>query len=93
MVTNLRAPSPSLTICCASDASTSVSASSKPLAEGVILEAPLANTATVSLVEVSPSTEMRLKLRSMACFSATRSVAGGTTASVITNASVVAMRG
>ena len=42
------------------DSSTSVSAASKALAEGAMPDAPLASTATVSLVEVSPSTEMRL---------------------------------
>ena len=60
MVTSLRAPSPSLTICLASDSSTSVSASSNAFAAGRTFDAPLASTATVSLVEVSPSTEMRL---------------------------------
>ena len=63
---NLLAPSPSRTICCASEPSTSASASAKALADGVTREAPLAKTATVSLVEVSPLTEMRLKLRSIA---------------------------
>ena len=60
MVTSFRAPSPSRAICRASDSSTSVSAASKAFAVGFTPEAPLARTATVSLVEVSPSTEMRL---------------------------------
>jgi hypothetical protein len=60
MVISLRAPSPSRTIWRASDSSTPVSAAAKALAEGFTPEAPLARTATVSLVEVSPSTEIRL---------------------------------
>ena len=63
MVTNFLAPSPSRAICCASDSMTSVMAASSMGSSpgaGRTPEAPLASKSSVSLVEVSPSTEMRL---------------------------------
>ncbi len=62
MVTNFEAPSPSRAICWARLASTFSSAAwNAARSPGVIFtpEAPLASTATVSLVEVSLSTERR----------------------------------
>ena len=59
IVMNLPAPSPSRAICCASDSITSA-ISSVTLAisfgSGLMPEAPLASSSSVSLVEVSPST-------------------------------------
>ncbi len=92
IVTSFFAPSPSRAIWIASDSSTSVSADSRTFADGLNFETPFASTATMSLVEVSPSTEIRLKETPMALFSAARSTGPGVaTASVITIPSVVAM--
>ena len=55
--------------------------------------APVANASTVSLVEVSLSTVVALKLRSTARFSIGRRMAAGTAASVKMKASMVAMSG
>jgi hypothetical protein len=63
MVINFFAPSPSRAICWASDCMTWVTAASNiaiSFGSGRTPEAPLASTRSVSLVEVSPSTEMRL---------------------------------
>ena len=71
-------------------------AAKSELAAFVILRAPdwpLARTATVSFVEVSPSTVIELKVRPTAAFSARESSAGGIAASVAMNASIVAMFG
>ena len=61
-------PSPSATICRAREVHTWVSAAAKAGLPGPIDAPPTpeASRSTVSLVEVSPSTEMRLKLTSMA---------------------------
>ena len=61
-------PSPSATTWRASEVQTSVSAAAKAGLSAPIDTplAPEASSSTVSLVEVSPSTEMRLKLTSMA---------------------------
>ena len=56
-------------------------------------EAPFASRKTQSLVLVQPSTEIALNEPSTASASTRRSVAGGTSASVVTCASVVAMSG
>ena len=76
---SLRAPSSRAT-CIARSRQTSVRApakSSKSAPSGFMIgsfpAAPLANTASISLVEVSPSTETRLKLLSTARFKALRS--------------------
>ena len=61
-------PSPSATTWRASEVQTWVSAEAKAALPGPMATplAPEASSSTVSLVEVSPSTEMRLKLTSMA---------------------------
>ncbi len=65
-VTNLVAPSPSRTTCCARSRITSSSASAKAALPATSTpEAPVAAISSVSEVEVSPSTVMQLKLRSV----------------------------
>ena len=66
-VTNLVAPSPSFTTWCARSRKTVSSASAKALSAAVTStpEAPVAPISSVSEVEVSLSTVMQLKLRSL----------------------------
>ena len=56
-------------------------------------DAPLASRYTVSLVEVSVSTLMRLKLAAAAARRASRSTGAATAASVVTKPSMVAIDG
>ena len=92
ILTSLRAPSPSAAMATASSPITSSRAlASRAWATGPA--APLASTQRVSLVEVSPSTEMRLKVRAAAAAVSRCSRAGAAAASVITKASMVARRG
>jgi hypothetical protein len=93
IVINLRAPSPSAAICFARDSRTLVRATSRAFGLGRTPDAPLAITATVSFVEVSPSTVRRLNVTAIAFLRAVRSSAGVATASVTTNPKVVAMLG
>ena len=97
---NLDAPSPSRTTRWASFRHTSLSARRKSAAPSSSLDetgslpaAPVANANTVSLVEVSPSTVMQLKLASQACTSACCRKPGATAASVKMKPSMVAMSG
>ena len=97
---NLVAPSPSRTMACASccDTATTASRSVRPSAESsaVIGAWParcVAISTKESLVEVSPSMVMRLKLRSAASRSSGCSSAGAMTASVAMKPSMVAMSG
>ena len=97
MVTSLWAPSPSRTIILASVWQSSVSppwnhcSIFPPLIS--TLERPLERISTVSFVEVSPSTEIRLKEAPTAAVRSFRSSPGRAAASVVTKASMVAMRG
>src|SRR5271167_2208292 len=93
------APSPSATICRARERQTSSRATRKARCAEVpdfiagASAAPLARTSTVSLVEVSPSIEMALKVRSVTSCSVFCKRLGAMAASVATNASMVAMFG
>src|SRR6266576_1613208 len=96
--TNLDAPSPSPTMARASTRATCCTASSNschtaPSRAGSTPAAPLASSSAVSLVLVSPSTEMALKLRSATRRSRGWSEAGSATASVVSTASRVAISG
>ena len=100
MVTNLLAPSPSRTICFArstiiqfSAVRNSASAESRCETISSCLALPVANTNTVSLVEVSPSTVMELNERRFASSSSGCSTVAESAALVKTNASMVAMLG
>ncbi len=91
MVMNFPAPSPSRTICCARSASTSSSARRKSLSNLSPAEAtracfalPVAQSSRVSLVEVSPSTVIELKARSLPSLSRDCSALAGIFASVKT---------
>ncbi len=82
----------------ASVRATSVTASSNsfqvaPSRDGSIPAWPFASKRAVSLVLVSPSTEIALNVRSATRFQNGRSVPGSETASVVTTASSVAMSG
>ena len=93
---SLRAPSPSRTICRASSCITSPNAlanRAKSLAVVMLAPCPLENSRQVSLVEVSPSTLMALKVSAHSCLSSLRNAAAGSLASVNKNASIVAMFG
>src|SRR5580700_10043370 len=92
MCATLVAPSASATICSASDTHASVSAAVKADGAGTSAR-PLANTSTVSLVDVQPSTVMALNDAPTASCSAFCSVAASTAASVVSTASIVAMFG
>ena len=100
MVTSLVAPSPSRTIFRARSLKTLSRASPNSRAalglsssiQG-LPAAPLAMTSTMSLVEVSPSTVMRLKVRSTPLRTSCRSTGKTICASVTTNESMVAMSG
>ena len=96
--TSFDAPSPSATMASASVRATCSTASSNafhtaPSRAGSTPDAPPASRSTVSLVLVSPSTEMALKLRSATRRSSGWSAAGSPTASVVSTASRVAMSG
>src|SRR6266566_6054059 len=96
--TSFEAPSPSATIASASVRATCSTASSNafhtaPSRAGSPPDAPPASSSTVSLVLVSPSTEMALKLRSATRRSSGCSAAGSPAASVVSTASSVAMSG
>src|SRR5277367_1356426 len=94
-----RAPSPSSTICRASDRQTSSSAPQNFFQSSfsfVILrapDAPLASSVTVSLVDVSPSTVMELNVRETTARNARDSSVGKIAASVARKPSMVAMLG
>src|SRR5206468_5527954 len=97
---NLVAPSPSRTIACASPCDTSSTASRNAANPGwpglsitVPPPAPVAIRTKESLVDVSPSTLMRLNERAAASARSWRSAPRATGASVATNASNVAMSG
>ena len=91
---NFCAPSPSRTTCSARSSSTSFNASAKPSRLSAPLPAvPVANSSTVSLVEVSLSTVVALKLRAVPAASMACNRSGATTASVNTKHSMVAMSG
>ena len=97
-VTNLLAPSPSRTICCARSIVTASSAFSKSRrlrrsAGGALPAAPVAHSSTVSEVEVSPSTVTALNERSFDRASSFCSSGAGMLASVKTKPSIVAMSG
>ena len=62
-------------------------------ADGLAPAAPDAMSRHMSLVEVSESTVMRLKVRAVAARSAASHAPGLSGASVVTNASIVAMFG
>ena len=64
-----------------------------PASTGGLPAAAVATSAQASLVEVSPSTVMRLKLASTASPTIERNARGSTAASVAMNASIVAMSG
>ena len=64
-----------------------------PSREGSTPECPLARKSTVSLVLVSPSTEIALNVWSTTRFQNGRSVPGSDTASVVITPSSVAMSG
>ena len=64
-----------------------------PFSSGAFSASPLASTATVSLVDWSPSTVIRLNDRSTLCLRACRSTGALTTASVVTKQNIVAMCG
>ena len=98
--TNLVAPSPSRTICWARSSSTASSACWNATSFGSFGSAssssicsPVAKSSTVSLVDVSESTVMRLKLRSTDVERHCWSSVGSTGRSVKTKASIVAMSG
>src|SRR5216110_2704775 len=96
--TSFEAPSPSETMARARVRATCSTASSNvfqsaPSRDGSTPEAPPARSRTVSLVLVSPSTEMALKLRSTTRRSSGCSPAGSPTASVVSTASSVAISG
>ena len=98
--TNFVAPSPSRTIWWARSSSTlsracwkSPNRSSPMLEISSSICSPVANKRTVSLVEVSLSTVMRLNDRATAADSAVWSTSGATARSVKTNPSIVAMSG
>ena len=91
------APSPSAAIAIARDRQTASRASANARTSSAAIEgppaAPLASTKTASLVDVSPSTDTWLKLRSTAGRSSDPSVAVSTGASVVRKASIVAICG
>ena len=93
------APSPSATICSASERQTSSSAAANARCADVpaLIEgapaSPFASTNSVSFVEVSPSTLMALNVRPATSRSVFCSSEGAIAASVVTNASIVAMFG
>src|SRR6185503_6095004 len=90
------APSPSATIIRARSAHTARTPSSNAARSapfGATPDAPFARTSSVSLVLVSPSTEIALKVVSAARETMRRRSPGSTAASVVTNASSVAMFG
>jgi hypothetical protein len=90
------APSPSRAIWRASEAHTAVNAAvnaASPASSTVAPETPEASTSTVSLVLMSPSTLMRLKLRSAAARRQRSSRTASIRASVVTTDSMVAMFG
>ncbi len=89
------APSPSRTTCSARSSSTASSAAANggQVADAALPACPVANSSTVSLVEVSLSTVVRLKLRFHPRASIACSAAAGTAASVNTKHSMVAMSG
>ena len=94
----LVAPSPSSTIASASVRATSVVASSNtfqvaPSRDGSMPAWPFARKRAVSLVLVSPSTEIALNVWSTTRFQNGRSVPGSETASVVITASNVAISG
>jgi hypothetical protein len=70
-----------------------VSASVKSSGVGVIPDAPLHSTLTVSLVDMQPSESSRSKLARVAARSARSAVAASTTASVVSTTSMVASCG
>ena len=88
------APSPSRTTCSARSSSRSCSTAAKATRSGATLPAaPVANRSTVSLVEVSLSTVVQLKLVAVASANRSCSAAAGIAASVNTKHSMVAMSG
>ena len=93
------APSPSATICNASERQTSSSAVAKARCDALPARiagapaAPLAKTANVSLVEESPSMLMQLNVREQTSRNVFCRSAGAIAASVTTKASVVARLG
>ena len=90
------APSPSRAIWRASEAHVSASAATNAASSAsptLTPEVPEASTSTVSLVLMSPSTLMRLKLCATAARSARRSRGASMAASVVSTASMVAMFG
>ena len=105
MRTSLRAPSPSRMTCSARSSSTSSSARAKsfsirlralpPSPDGTrgCLACPVANNSTVSEVEVSLSTVVQLKLRSVPLRSMVCMASAGSLASVKMKHSIVAMSG
>ena len=92
MCDTLVAPSASATICPAREVHAAVRASVRAAGEGVAPN-PLASTSTVSLVDVAPSTVMTLNDALTASRRAACRVPGSTAASVVHNASIVAMFG
>ena len=99
---NFCAPSPSRTTWRARSSSTASSAAAKPArsvepwparAPGGLAAAPVANSSTVSLVEVSLSTVVQLKLRAVPLASMACRAGAGMAASVNTKQSMVAMSG
>ena len=100
MRTSFCAPSPSRTTCSARSSSSESSASRKPrtslvscLPTRTCSAWPVANSSTVSLVEVSESTVVQLKLRLTPRDSMSCSRTAGSFASVNTKHSMVAMSG
>ena len=100
MCTSFCAPSPSRTTCKARSCSTASSAARKPRSIGPPAAGmracrawPVANSSTVSLVEVSLSTVVQLKLPATPRASIACKAAAGIAASVNTKQSMVAMSG
>src|SRR3989344_121480 len=89
----LVAPSPSATIFLANSRQTKSRASLNSANEGLTPLTPLASANTQSLVDMSPSTEIMLKLLPTACFNAAFNAAASMTASEQMTANMVAMLG